>query len=396
MTAAGCVRSALLSLGVLAAPLLPAQAPMPEQPTLQTAGFVGAGPNRAFVREVRVLERRADEVYQRFLVGDTVFHPADYLPIVRAPGVDLPTRVSLRHARIVYGGVLGAANAVSPFDVRGKVAVFLPPLNVEGSLVPEVWRYQELLEPYLLRDTVLAIIIVGLELLSPHAEEMLRAPAIVPLVTGRPRDYPPLVLVRRQVASFLLNNDVDDVAPGFLSRHLGHDYPTELSHLRFRTEDRVLPQRTSMLAAERPGRRGEAGVLLTSRRSADVMPTQSWLPLAERLANEEALQAHPIRVAVVDSGAAGSAALSLALLEEDGPRRRLHAHVHVAPAMDRWRDPPCAWTVRRADIALTVDPSVPPVEVLRYLHAPTSPPPAQPTRISPGMWRCPSAAPMAR
>jgi hypothetical protein len=381
--------AACLLLGLAPAP---AGAQDAAQRALQSLGFVGAGPGRRFEREVRLLERRLDEPHTRFLVGDTVFHPDDFLPIIHARGVDVTPSMALRFGRIVYGGVLGATNAVAPFDVRGKVVVFLPPLNAEGHLVPEVWRYQELLEPYLLRDTALAVVMVGLDLLGPGAEQRLRAPTIVPRITGRPRDYPPLLLVRRQVASFLLNNDVDDVPPGFASRHLGHDFPTDLTQLRFRPADRELPQRATLFTAERPGRRGALGVLVTAAPGRADSEAAGWLRVVEALSADAVLQEHSIRVAVADTGPEGEAALSLALIDEDGPRRRLRAHVHVAPALDRWRDQPCGWTVRRADIVLTVDPSVPPSQVLGHLHDAIVSAPSQPTELAPGLWRCPSAA----
>jgi len=285
--------------------------------------------------------------------------------------------------------VLGSATAVAPSSVRSKVVVFLPPVNAEGALLPEVWRYQELLGPYVQRDTALAIVIAGLELLPPRAVQQLRAAAVVPQVGARPRDYPPVLLVHRLVAAFLLNNDIDDVSPGFVARHLGHDIPNEVSELRYRVRETRVTQAAQLLVAERRGARGVPAVLLTAQRGTDLSPT--WLSLAVGIARDSVLASHPVRLAIADSGALGQAALSLAMLEEDGPRRRLHAHVHVAPALDPWVIPPCQFTVRRSDLALTIDPSVPLGTVLRILHATIAPPASQPVELERGVWSCPTA-----
>ena len=127
----------------------------------------------------------------------------DFVPIVTAGGVPFPMEVHVPnlaqaavapvHVGAVFGGVLGAANAISPDSAIGRVVVFLPPARPDGQPDYQVSTTAPALAAY---ERSGAVLIEGLELMPRRAREALLG---LGLRTTRPDSFalrlPPVVMV---------------------------------------------------------------------------------------------------------------------------------------------------------------------------------------------------------
>jgi hypothetical protein len=121
----------------------------------------------------------------------------DALPVVGGSPLRAATQVAFRDVELLYGGRLGAADAVRPAMVRGKAVLFDPPLSERGGVHWEPWSWTAVLERY---HGAAVILVASLDWVPEHWRARLLLPDPS---TAIPTDAPRVVLVSRAAASML-------------------------------------------------------------------------------------------------------------------------------------------------------------------------------------------------
>jgi hypothetical protein len=161
----------------------------------------------------------------RIGLGDQLlFSPLSVLPLSGALSPVFARRSQvLSGVKLMYGGRLGAADAVTPAQARGYVVLFDVPRTASGAPIVDLWRYPELLAPYGATERAggaAALLIQGLELLPAGAVARLRAEYVAPTLTSARLALPPTALISRITSSFLWRQDYQLVGakPGEFAR----------------------------------------------------------------------------------------------------------------------------------------------------------------------------------
>jgi hypothetical protein len=112
-------------------------------------GLLPAGDNGTYFQQIPLGPRRADTT-STFRVGDKPFtYGRDFAPVPRlgsqaigAPPLGAPFAGS--NVETIFGGRIGDAATISPADARGKLVVFLPPLDPNGRPRATFWQRDNL------------------------------------------------------------------------------------------------------------------------------------------------------------------------------------------------------------------------------------------------------------
>ena len=105
---------------------------------LTRLGVKPMGENGTYYQNVPVLVSRLDATAAPMTVdGVALTFGKDYHPFPGIQGLPLAMQGNAVDAPVVFGGRLGAADAIKPTDAAGKLVVFLPPYDQQGQ---PVWR----------------------------------------------------------------------------------------------------------------------------------------------------------------------------------------------------------------------------------------------------------------
>ncbi|MEO8562770.1 MAG: M28 family peptidase [bacterium] len=110
---------------------------------MQRIGLRPAGENGTWFQTVPILIATMDTMRTLTVDGATLAYGKDFLPFHSANGGrNLPVGTSTRSfdgARVIYGGLVGSGNLVSPEQAAGKIVVFTVPVNATTGR--RDWRF---------------------------------------------------------------------------------------------------------------------------------------------------------------------------------------------------------------------------------------------------------------
>jgi hypothetical protein len=142
--------------------------------------------------------------------GVTLKPGVDFHPFPGIEGIPFAMSASVQNAPLVFGGRLGAPDAIKPADAKGKLVVLLPPLGPNGQPVWQVFTAGDAVTSY--REAA-GLMLASFELTPPQIwailggiQDLRREGATEVLV--------PVVVVTRTAASQLLGANVDSAMVG--------------------------------------------------------------------------------------------------------------------------------------------------------------------------------------
>ncbi len=162
---------------------------------LTRLGLKPAGESGGYYQDVPLAITRLNVDSAALSVGGAALVPrTDFHPLPGVLGLPFATEANATDAPVVFGGRLGASDAIKPADTRGKLVVMLPPMGPDGQGAYQVWVAGDQISSY--RDAA-AVLVVSLDLtpsrvLSLFTQSSLglpqrdHAPSGVPLVAISP------------------------------------------------------------------------------------------------------------------------------------------------------------------------------------------------------------------
>jgi hypothetical protein len=179
---------------------------------LTRLGVTPAGENGGYYQDVplRTSAYVADSAF--LAVGGRAFAPrTDFQPLPGVLGLPFAALGEARDAPVVFGGRLGASNALPAAAVAGKVVVMLPPIGSDGNPTYTVWAAAEQILSYRAAAAVLvaSLDITPGQIFALFSQKQLGLP---------PRETGPgataLMVISNAAARELLGASPDSVAVG--------------------------------------------------------------------------------------------------------------------------------------------------------------------------------------
>lgn len=170
---------------------------------LARLGVKPMGENGTYFQNVPVMVLKLNADAAKFSVdGEPLVFGRDFHPFPGIQGLPLSLGANVSDAPIVFGGRLGANDAISAADAAGKLVVMLPPIGgPQAQPVWQAWAAADALRSY---SNAAGLVLAAFEMVPPPVWEFLGNESME-LESGEPRDpAPPLVFVTNAVAARML------------------------------------------------------------------------------------------------------------------------------------------------------------------------------------------------
>lgn len=172
------------------------------------------GESGGYYQMVPMVTSRLDMAHAVLSAGTALAPGKDFQPLPGILGLPFPVSANVSGAPVVFGGRLGAADAIKPADAKGKLVVMLAvidPRNGQPSF--QVWGASDKLQSY--REAA-GVIVASLELTPPSiigylTQEDMQLRSAAP---KGPADFPPVAVVTQSAAKALLGFAPDSAAVG--------------------------------------------------------------------------------------------------------------------------------------------------------------------------------------
>jgi hypothetical protein len=166
---------------------------------LTRLGITPAGTNGEYFQPVPLHRTQLDMSHATMKLNGPLRPGVDFLPITSGAGLSLPQHASAPYGpRYLFGGRLGAPDAIKPSETNGRLVVFFAPRRTNGQPDYQLWNSRAALATY---TSAAALFVATLDLtprsviLEMQAERF----ELRQQVTSLPR-IPPLISVTQAVA----------------------------------------------------------------------------------------------------------------------------------------------------------------------------------------------------
>ena len=135
---------------------------------------------------------------------------ADFHPFPGIEGLPFAMTASVQNVPLVFGGRLGAMDAIKPADAKGKLVVLLPPFGPSGQPTWQVFSAGDAVQSY--REAA-GLLLASYELTPAPIWGILGSLQTLKREGGR-EEFAPMVIVTRAAASQLLGMNPDSATIG--------------------------------------------------------------------------------------------------------------------------------------------------------------------------------------
>jgi hypothetical protein len=179
---------------------------------LTRLGVKPMGENGSYYQVVPLVNSRLDMANAVLRTDAAALTPGkDFQPIPGVAGLDFPVRASASAVPIVFGGRLGANDAIKADSVKGKLVVLLAPFDRSGRPAFQVWEFDQQLEAY---HAAAGVLVATLELLPTEIVNMVNDEQMELKKDEAPSLKPPVVMLTRAAARQLLGFSPDSARVG--------------------------------------------------------------------------------------------------------------------------------------------------------------------------------------
>ena len=178
---------------------------------LTRLGVKPAGENGSYYQSVPLVNTRfmADSSVMT-VNGEPLKPRTDFHPLPGVLGLPFAPTAAVAGAPAVFGGRLGAADAIKPEATKGKLVVMLPPMGPNGQAAYQVWVAADQIGSY---TEAAGVLVVSMEI-TPSQIFALFSQSSMGLQKATVTSGVPLVTITKDVAARLVGGDVATLAIG--------------------------------------------------------------------------------------------------------------------------------------------------------------------------------------
>ena len=183
-------------------------------------GVKPMGENGGYYQVVPVKNVKLDIGGAKIVVDGNALTPgADFHPFPGIEGLPFAIKASVASAPVVFGGRLGAPDAIKPADARGKVVVFSAPVTAppppgRGGPGGPTWRVFDFRDAVLSYRGAAALVVASFELTPPQVWNLLDGEEMQLVGDAKPDSNAPMMIVTKAGASRLLGARIDSAKVG--------------------------------------------------------------------------------------------------------------------------------------------------------------------------------------
>jgi Zn-dependent M28 family amino/carboxypeptidase len=177
---------------------------------LTRLGVKPAGENGGYYQNVPLVTEGFNTDSTVMRIGATALTPrTDFFAMPGVLGLPFAGSANVTDAPVVFGGRLGAADAIKPEATAGKLVLMLPPMGPNGQAAYQVWVAADQIGSY---KGAAGVLVVSLEITPPQVFPLFSQTSMgleKPASTGVS-----LVVVSKAVANQLLGASIESAAIG--------------------------------------------------------------------------------------------------------------------------------------------------------------------------------------
>ena len=179
---------------------------------LTRLGLKPMGENGTYYQVVPLVNSKLDMVSATLKSdGRPLVAGRDFQPVPGVLGLDFPVHANVQSAPFVFGGRLGANDAIRPDSAKGKIIVFTPPVGQNGMPGYQIWALDQQLASY--KDAA-GVLVSSLELTPPPLIAVLQDEQMELQKPESQSDKPPIAIISQATVSQLFGAPADSLRVG--------------------------------------------------------------------------------------------------------------------------------------------------------------------------------------